>query len=80
MGLGCIVIGHKEIPCKHYINWSISRTMACRAGSTRHCIRTLAMGLVPHEAGVRPRILPLIIDRWKLDRHDVVYRFRYHSL
>jgi hypothetical protein len=62
MGLGCIVIGREEIPCKHYINWSISRAMACRAGSTSYCIRTLTMGLVPHEASARLRILPLIIE------------------
>jgi hypothetical protein len=50
MGLGYIVIGQEEIPCKHYIKWSISRAMACRAGSDRYCIRTLTKGLVPHEA------------------------------
>jgi hypothetical protein len=80
MGLGRVVIGQEEIPCKHYINWSISRALACRAGSTRYCIRTLTMGLVPHEASDRLRILSLIIDRWKLDREYVVYRFRYHSV
>jgi hypothetical protein len=57
MGLGCIVIGQEEIPCKHYINWSKSRAMACRAGSTSNCIRTLTMVLVPYEASVRLRIL-----------------------
>jgi hypothetical protein len=57
MGLGCIVSGKEEITCKHYIKWSIAGAMAFRAGFTSYCIRTLTIGLVPHEANVRLRIL-----------------------